>query len=355
MGTIKVLEPGEQWTCEAACRDSRTDYEIKTVPTLAPDPWNQGHFVIDDNEVAIMRQPIPDDPVTRRFGNAKAGWTPIQNLDIARLIDRTLGDNYPCESMGALGHGETLFISLDAGEDEIAGERYHQYVGIVDGKAANRALTIVITCVRFVCQNTVLLGLEKASFTHKLRHISGLEYDLVDRLNVVQQIHEGQQATREAMEILARARINPTQEQEIIQFAYRTPNKSSHVLQAEQLDLASLTPERAKVAKDRIEKYDYWVRSFETMRASATDRLMQFNDEFPKLARTPYAVLQAVIENEDYRRGNKLDGGKQAAVSAVFGERAAYKLRAYLKAAQLAGSPYIPKRERQSSADLLDS
>lgn len=334
---------------QQACQASETNYEVRTAPVYVMDPFS-GRLIEHSDDVAIVRQPL-EGGSAKVFGTAKKGWTPIQNIDIAKLLDASLTDTWPVESMGALGDGETLFIALDAGEDEIAGERYHRYIGITDGKAANRALTIAITDVRYECQNTVMLGLSQASFTHKLRHTATIALDLEDRLQMVRRIREGQGAVKEALQLLAQTRVTKPQKLQIINYAYPIPKEPSHVRQAKEMGLEGLTPDRVDVAKARIEKYEYWVRTFEGQRQMAVDRLTRFEDEFPQFGNTAYAVLQAVVENEDYRKGNR--GNAAAAESSIFGERASTKLRAYQKCADFAGAGSTPRSKRHAGDKAL--
>ena len=70
----------------------------------------------------------------------------------------------------------------------------------------------------------------------------------------------------------------------------------------------------------------YYCKLAHTRRDETKVRLEKLNDEFPKLARTPWAVWQACVENEDFR-----DGPESMYVSAVFGDRAKAKIRAFNK------------------------
>ena len=49
-----------------------------------------------------------------------------------------------------------------------------------------------------------------------------------------------------------------------------------------------------------------------------------FNDEQPRLANTPWALWQAIVEVEDYRKG-----WANNASSVLFGERAGIKAKAF--------------------------
>jgi hypothetical protein len=66
------------------------------------------------------------------------------------------------------------------------------------------------------------------------------------------------------------------------------------------------------------------------IRAAAMERFDVFNDEFPKLAMTPWAGWQAICETEDYRKGHA-----NGFASQIFGQRAMAKARAFESARKL--------------------
>jgi len=71
------------------------------------------------------------------------------------------------------------------------------------------------------------------------------------------------------------------------------------------------------------DEYDKRVERVEKIRAGALERFDVFNDEYPRLANTPWAMWQAVVETEDYRRGHA------DSATALFGQRANTKARAF--------------------------
>jgi len=81
--------------------------------------------------------------------------------------------------------------------------------------------------------------------------------------------------------------------------------------------------------KELFEEFDRRKERVELIRNGARDRYNAFNDEFPHLARTPWAVWQAVVETEDYRKGHKDSS------TTLFGARAEAKARAFTTARQL--------------------
>src|SRR5947209_9608083 len=180
MEKLHKLRPDEHWPAVQALEEADLDVEVRTVASPpVPDPFQAGKYIEAPKTIFIVRSPLRDDPRSVVFGHATEGWTPIQNRTIAELLDKTgLTRDYPVETMGALGEGETLFASLFAGSSDVVGEEYAKFIGITDGKAANRSLTLFIGGQRMYCQNTVRLATSGAEWTISLRHDAEVETNL---------------------------------------------------------------------------------------------------------------------------------------------------------------------------------
>ena len=75
-----------------------------------------------------------------------------------------------------------------------------------------------------------------------------------------------------------------------------------------------------KYAQDEFDKRRDRVQK---IRHGAWERYAFFNDKNPNLAETPWAVWQAVVETEDFRRGHS------NSATSIFGQRAEAKSRAF--------------------------
>ena len=77
--------------------------------------------------------------------------------------------------------------------------------------------------------------------------------------------------------------------------------------------------------KDMQMKFEKKKENQDKIRSAALTRFHVFNDEQPQLANTPWALWQAIVETEDYRKGWEVRNTS----SALFGVRAATKARAF--------------------------
>ena len=66
----------------------------------------------------------------------------------------------------------------------------------------------------------------------------------------------------------------------------------------------------------------------------AYERYDIFNQEHPRVSETPWAIWQAVVETEDYRRGKEANRGRLTA--SLYGTRATTKQKAFAQAYKLA-------------------
>ena len=73
-----------------------------------------------------------------------------------------ISEKFPVETVGAIGQGEKIFVSLDAGGSKIAGEDHELYWLITDHRDGTGAMTMAFTPVRVVCQITLITGLRNS-------------------------------------------------------------------------------------------------------------------------------------------------------------------------------------------------
>lgn len=112
-------------------------------------------------------------------------YEPIQNRDAFSFLDNILGEVI-VETCGSIQGGKRVWMMTKLPEHiEVAGDRVEQFAGVYAGHDAKQALTVAVTPVRWVCQNTISYGLSVASGRYTIRHIGG---DLSTR------IHEARQA-----------------------------------------------------------------------------------------------------------------------------------------------------------------
>lgn len=275
---------------------------------------------------AIVRGPTLDDPMHRTLAVVSEDFGVIQNMEIARMLD-VLSNKWPIETVGALGQGETIFGTFDAGQAKIGGDDIHKYFLFSDSKDGSRNLEIAFTPVRVVCQNTLTLGLKQASSRFTLGHKKTVRQYAEWGINVIARLQANEEVILADLNALTEIRLDAEEVRLLLNQIYPEPVRSGPhglVLAAFEAAGDDIPEDLQSEYTDREHGYARWVERAQLMRSSATELLARFNDEQPPLAWTAWALYNSVVELEDFRRGKG-----DVAMSAVFGQRATTKARAF--------------------------
>lgn len=282
------------------------NYKVELQPIVIETSWGK----VDTGRVAIMREPIPADPEIRNFGVAKEGYAVVQNFEFGQMVaDLGERENWPIETVGVLGKGELFFISLLASSVEIKGDgEVTIYFLISEGKDGGTATKIVCTPVRVVCANTLIMGLQQATMSASVIHRGDVAGELQWNMDVVAQMKKAQDAVTAAMEIMAnpKAVLDGDEVASILEAAYPSVIPDTRgTARVRELLGSSITIDEArrKGMEVKVSRSDAWKETVKEYRAGAQAKLLIFNDEYPAVANTPWAVYNAIAENEQYRKG----------------------------------------------------
>ena len=278
---------------------------------------------------AVVREPTVDDPEPRVLATVGKEWTAIQARDLGEMLD-PISKRFPVETAGAIGQGEKIFITLDAGASSIAGEDHKLFWLVTDHRDGTGALSIAFTPVRVVCQNTLITGLRSSKVSVNLKHNKSIAVDTSFYLDIFNQMARTQETVVEAMNSLTKVTLKKAQVADIMSAAYPTASKPNRLKLSDGIS-ADDVPAKVWVRilndrKDQVEEFEKRQARVTRIRDNAQERVDIFNQEFTSLANTPWAVYNAIVETEDYRRG--WDGSG----TALFGQRAEAKARAFNKA-----------------------
>ena len=316
-------------TVSQAMQHVAVGVEIYTTRTYISLP--DGTQVETDHN-AIVREPTHDDPQHRVLSVVGGQWTPIQTRDLANYLD-PISEKYPVETIGAIGHGEKLFITLDAGESAIAGEHHKLYYLITDHRDGTGALTIAFTPVRVVCQNTLTTGLNSAKVSVALKHNKMIKADTEWYVRLFNRMLTSQDQVIAEMDRLAKFVVTEEEVMQVMKTAYPEPSRPRRLNLAKDISQDDVGKDTwltiLNDTKHLQDEYDKRVEAKNKIRNGAIERFHVFNDEQPQLANTPWALWQAIVETEDYRKGWSNTS------STLFGERANIKARAFKSALAL--------------------
>jgi phage/plasmid-like protein (TIGR03299 family) len=349
---ITPLPEDRDVSVEEALRIGKIDYRYEAVPVGYTLPT--GEFRSSGDKFVVLREPAEGDPQWAELGVVSDGYRFIQNVDLARGLDALAkATGWRFETVGALGKGETVFMTLRTGQRSIFGDRLDTYVAVSDGKAGNRALTISIGFVRFVCQNTLLLGESQALSKISIPHDKAVEGEYQFWLDMIGQLQAAQDDYFAQLERLASYKINERQAKAMIASAFTVPVVArAKEKQAESIRQMTAITESARaglLAKlaPALERQQ-WCREWtDARRAAAFTCYQRLNageeegakggrvvspDTLASISETPYAALQAITEVVDWGGATP---AAVAAASSLFGDGAAVKERAYRAAIKL--------------------
>ena len=323
----------EDLTATEAMQIANIAFPVNKWEMFAKNP--QTGEMIETSQYAVVRDPTEDDDIYRVLSTVGQQWTPLQAWELAKMLD-PISEKYPVETVGALGNGEKIFFTLDAGDSLIAGEDHRLFYLVTDHRDGAGALNIAFTPVRVVCQNTLTVGLSSAKVSASLTHHATIKEDAQWYTALFAQMLNAKETVTATMNHLAEVgRVDDKSIKQIINSAYREASKPRKLTLSQDIKPEDVP---AKVWSSLLNDKKHWVEEWEKRRAgvqvlrdSAWQRFEIFNDEFPKLASTPWAGWQAVVECEDYRRGHS-----DAMGSPIFGDRAEAKARAFNTALEIA-------------------
>ena len=326
----KVFSEGEKVTASEGLRKADILFGIDKHPQIVK---MEDGKELETGSYAVVREPTSDDPEHRVLATVGKEWTAIQAKDLGKMLD-PISEKFPVETVGAIGDGEKIFLSMDAGGSKIAGEDHELYWLVTDHRDGTGAMSIAFTPVRVVCQNTLITGLRSAKVSVNLKHNKSIQTDASFYLDIFNQMARTQENVVNAMNSMTKTRLKERQVQSVMTSAYPTASRPARLKLSANIT-ADDVPSNVwkRILNDKKEQKEVWEKRqsrVDRVKDSAMERLDVFNQEFPKLADTPWAVYNAIVETEDYRRGHDKSG------TALFGGRAEAKARAFNKALDLA-------------------
>lgn len=291
-----------------ALKLANVTYGVATKPLLYQDP--SGKSFTDSGYVAVVRDATPDDPNELVLGTAKG-------YELIHVTDVNFDDiEFPISTVGALRHGAEIFMTYDMGDREIVGEAYKMFMTIVHPYAPGYSWRVMLTPVRVVCQNTLIMGENAATAKISVSHHAGARAR-VDTALVMARAQAMEHRALHRLKALADKALTPDDVDRVLTVAYPAAQPKNFVVDPTPDDL---------VADKAAALYDYRVNAAEKLRNATKILYDRFNDEHPSHAATGYALYNAVVEHEDYRLGARTSESK-AGELAVIGTRATTKVK----------------------------
>jgi len=273
---------------------------------------------INLDRLAILRDPTTDDPETRVFGVVSSGYPLISPQDVCSIFDEQVAK--PIETIGALGYGETFFVSTYLPTVDVKGDEVENYLLVSNPMTGLQAAEVRVTPVRVVCQNTLMASDRLATQKMKVVHDKDAKVRMADWLRETYEFAEtSAKMLQELFVAMASRRVKDAEARKLFEYAYPSPKKPQ-------------TNAPQAVMEQRVQWWQENVALTQRRRdgAKALFEGMGTGMDLPAAKGTLWGAYNAVVETEDYRRGRHDD---QIAASAmgwgVTAERASIKKRAF--------------------------
>ena len=221
-------------------------------------------------------------------------------------------------------------MTLNLGNSKIANEDHELYWLIVDSRDGQGKFQMAFTPIRVICQNALVSAVDQSSISLKINHRSGIHSEVQDFSKMFNQLLMKQDDTILAMNSMAKTKLKKSDVTEIIEYAYQEPKVSQRINNRKNLEL------NRSLTKKQLEDFSVHEKkksNVQIIRDNAMNRYNVFNEEHPKLARTSWAIYNAIVETEDYRRTR----GQSATAFIPSGDKAKNKARAFSKALEFVG------------------
>lgn len=263
----------------------------------------------------ILRAPTPSDNSIRVFGLTGKEYKLVTPHDVAMIWDESV--TQPVETMGALGYGETFFVSTTLPDFKIKDDEVKSYMLFVSPMTGFDAAELRITPVRVVCQNTLSAAKQMSTEVYRMVHNPQILDNMRKWLSgIYERAVERAEALRQAFEIFSEFGVPEEQEKEILSVVYQDAKRPRFDVPQDIFDR-------------RMVDYQYWQKQVENRRAAVSQlfhgRMTGYDSEAVK--DSAYGLYNAIVEFEDFRPS----GGKTiaAARNALFGDRAGTKEKAF--------------------------
>ena len=143
------------------------DWKVETHPLYAD--------VAGDKQLIEGRKAIVRDSDHSVLGLVSDRYVPFQNEEAFEFVD-TLVDSGEAkyETAGSLRHGKVVFLTMKVPmEMKVAGEDAHDmYLLLRTSHDGSKAISVYVTPIRVVCQNTMAVGVNMAKQSWSIKHIS---------------------------------------------------------------------------------------------------------------------------------------------------------------------------------------
>lgn len=264
---------------------------------------------------AVVRSATKDDPQERVLSVVGEDYVLVSPRQVVDAWD--IAVSRPIETIGALGQGETLFVSTKLPTLDVKGDEIDNYMLLSSPMTGTDAIWLRVTPVRVVCQNTLIAAASASTEKHRIVHDSRA----VDRLklwldHIYQRAVDKMTLLNASFRAMAETPVNAQSRDLVLEMVYTMP----------------AMPKRAEMPEpiyvERVQQVSYQRERMQRKRGGVIELFegKGMGSNRPAARGTAWGLYNACVELEDYGGTGK---GRAVAESALVGDRARTKAAAY--------------------------
>jgi len=200
---IKVMET---LTSEEALEKSSLDWNVVQQPIYTA----QGNLITGYK--ANIRD--KDDSI---LGVVSDRYSVVQNAEAFEFTDNLLGEGVRYETAGSLQGGRRVWLLAKLPEHYIInGEKIAPYLVFSNSHDGSAAITVAMTPIRVVCQNTLNLALHQAKRAWSSKHVGNIQGKLHEAKETLELAHGYMGELAKEIDILNRIKLSDSKVMDFI-------------------------------------------------------------------------------------------------------------------------------------------
>ena len=142
----------------------------------------------------------------------------VQNIEAFEFTDSLLGEGVRYETAGALQGGRRVWLLAKLPEKYIInGEKIEPFLVFSNSHDGSQAITVAMTPIRVVCQNTLNLALRQAKRSWSSKHVGNISGKLHEARETLQLAHSYMDGLGREIDNLSKIKISDSKAVELIQ------------------------------------------------------------------------------------------------------------------------------------------
>lgn len=144
-------------------------------------------------------------------------YSVVQNTDAFSFTDTMLGEGVRYETAGSLQNGKRIWLLAKLSEKYIInGEKIEPYLVFSNSHDGSAAITVAMTPIRVVCQNTLNLALKQAKRSWSSKHVGNVAGKLHEARETLELAHNYMGSLGKEIDTLNRVKLTDSKVMDLI-------------------------------------------------------------------------------------------------------------------------------------------